>query len=232
MDYLADINILTTSIAGDEDFFYFTLTLEDLDPATQSLTGWYAIELDRTKTGRGDLLVGARDLNTDWSFEHVQVFSDPDENVGGRKPMVADEGYEGTGYENEIAMQGDRVAYARLAPDDPTQVQFAISRALLEHADQFLWGAWADRGLMDPLLFDYNDHFGMSQAGSPIKTSGDYPLDALHSVDNTCRLPFGFKPSGNLIPGMCTTSTPECRCLTYVGNPRTGVKTCIEWVCK
>lgn len=44
-------------------------------------------------------------------------------------------------------------------------------------------------------------------AGSPIKTDPDYPLKTLFSLDNTCRLPYGFDQIASSIPGMCHRQT-------------------------
>jgi len=62
MDYLPDVDIYSVDISQDEDFFYFTINLKDVDPESGGLTGTYGIEFDRTQTGRGDLLVLAHDL--------------------------------------------------------------------------------------------------------------------------------------------------------------------------
>ncbi len=36
---------------------------------------------------------------------------------------------------------------ARLVPEDPNAIQIAVSRALLQNAEEFLWGAWDDGGV-------------------------------------------------------------------------------------
>jgi hypothetical protein len=227
MIYQPDVNILKVFNASDENYFYFTLELDGLDPATKTLSATYGIEFDRTKTGRGDLLVWVQDLNKEWSMNNLKVFSDPKKTIGGPSPMLADEGYQGNGYENEVKLEGDKVAYARLAPDSPTQVQIAVSRMLLDNPKEFLWGAWADKGLRDPMRFDYNDHFGLSAAGSPIKNDKDYPIKDVFSLDNTCRLPFGFTATSD-IRGMCDIKV--CKSVTTF-DPRTKIYT-TKKVCK
>ena len=57
-------------------------------------------------------------------------------------------------------------------------------------------------------MFDYNDTMGPSEAGSPIKGDGNYPLKALYNLDNTCRFPYGFKQMGASVRGMCITLPP------------------------
>ncbi len=201
MDYQPDLNILTVSITSDETFFYFTITLDGADPTSGVLSGTYGIEFDRTRTGRGDLLVLVSNPAAEWSMDNLTVYTDTAASVGGTKPIIAEEGYEGPGYSETVELGNDQVAWARIAPEDPHAVQIAVSRALLD-TEEFLWGAWADGGVKDPSLFDYDDHFGPSEAGSPINTSEDYPIKAIFSLDNTCRLPYGIEDTTN-IPGIC-----------------------------
>jgi hypothetical protein len=233
MLYQPDLNILKVSIAGDADFYYFTITLDGLDPATKTLTGTYGIEFDRTKTGRGDLLVRAGTLKEEWSLENVHAYIDQNKDVGGYKPIVGEEGFKGNGYETEVKLEGDKVAYARTVPGDPPIVQIAVSKVLMGNAAEFLWGGWADGGVNDPKLFDYNDNFGPDAAGSPINTAKEYPLKGLYSMDNTCRLPFGFEPPMGTVPGMCLSIPPmvkgvTCACSSPVGAPQGR---CKIWTC-
>lgn len=229
MDYQPDLNILTASISSDEFFYYFTIVLDEVDPISGTLSGNYGVEFDRTQSGRGDMLVMAASPTTQWSMNNVKVYIDPDITVGGTKPIVAEAGYDENGYTDTLEMTAEKVAWARLVPEDPNAIQIAVSRALLQNAEEFLWGAWADGGVKDPSLFDYDDHFGPSAAGSPVKGE-DYPVKELASLDNTCRLPYGFEATSG-IPGMCL-SIPVARpglscycvrpCFTHAGC-------CLEW---
>ena len=205
MAYLPDVDIQTATAAADDDFFYFTITLKSVDPSGKKLTGSYGIEIDRGLKGRGDLLVWGSGMGADWSSAAVAVYADPDGDVGGFNPLIANEFHTGDGYETRVPFQGDKMAYARLAPDDPQVVQFAVSRALLDGAERFLWGAWADRGWQDPGRFEYNDFIGPGAAGSPVKYTNYYPVKDLYGLDNTCRRAFGFEPD-YMIRGMCVTN--------------------------
>lgn len=231
MDYQPDLNILTVSIFGDELFYYFTITLDGANPTSGMLSGNYGIEFDRTQSGRGDMLVMASSPNAEWTMDNVTVYVDPNGTVGGTKPVVAEAGYEESGYTDTFEMTPEKVAWARLAPDDPNAIQIAVSRALLDDPEEFLWGAWADGGLQDPSLFDYDDHFGPSAAGSPVRGE-DYPVKEVANLDNTCRLPYGFEASGG-IPGICI-SIPEpshqvsCVCVQWA----TVAHICIQWSCQ
>ncbi len=215
-----------------------TITLNDVSIGTGTLTGTYGIKFDRTKTGRGDLLVMAGEPQPEWSNANLTVYADKNANVGGFKPIRAEAGFAGDGYETAVVLEGDKSTYARIDPEDATAIQIAVSRALLEDPEEFLWGAWADKVIKDPSKFDYNDAFGPSEAGSPIKPSDDYPLKALHSLDNTCRLPYGFDALSG-IPGICT-SIPVvvkepgkpgevCTCIRW--NPNVFPPSCVAWSC-
>lgn len=232
MVYQPDLDILHAGIASDDKFFYFTITLRDVDKTTQSMTGNYGIEFDRTKTGRGDLLVWAHDIQKDWGVKNIQVFIDPDKDIGGPNPSLSNPDFKGDGYEAQLKMEGEKVAYTRWIPGEPPKVQIAVSRLLVDNATEFTWNAWTDKGLNDPGLFYYNDHFTFRAAGSPMTTDEVYPLAAVYSVDNTCRKIFGFAPK-TYIPGTCQagsggsdgSTTGGCVCLVW--DPKGAL--CLKW---
>ncbi|MDO9547040.1 MAG: hypothetical protein Q7J07_09880 [Pelolinea sp.] len=238
MIYQPDLDIYTVDFASDDDFFYFTITLNGMNPDEWGLNGLYGVEFDRTKTGRGDLIVWAEDIQSDWSMENVSAYMDSDSDVGGPKPIVADAGFSGGGYDTQIDLEEDKVAFARISPDDPEAVQIAVSRSLLENPAEFLWGAWADNGLRDVTMFDYNDTMGPGAAGSPINTDADYPLKALYNLDNTCRLPYGFEQMGASYPGMCISQAPATEpasgggCTPYCIRYYLVRPGCAEWGCR
>ncbi|HOJ00820.1 MAG TPA: hypothetical protein PLL88_04320 [Anaerolineaceae bacterium] len=232
MDYQPDLNILTAAIVSDDAFIYFTITLASVDPVSGILNGTYGIEFDRTQSGRGDLLVLVSQPGTEWSMKELVAYTDTTGSVGGARPIVAEAGYPVDGYTEIVELGGDKVAWARMAPEDTYAVQIAVSRALLG-TEEFLWGAWADGEVKDPSLFDYNDHFAPVVAGSPIKTDTDYPLKELASLDNTCRLPFKLENVRG-IPGMCTSipaasSGSSCVCVRW-SSPLIAL-VCLEWDC-
>jgi hypothetical protein len=236
MIYLPDVDIQTVKIEYDDAFFYFTIKLRGVDFGTGKFTAAYGVEFDRNQDGRGDLLVWASDPQPEWSADNLMVYADKNGTVGGLKPMVAEAGMEGDGYESSVELGGDLAAYARINPRDPSAVQIAVSRALLNNAEDFLWGAWADKVVRDVSKFDYNDAFGPGEAGSPIKPSKDYPLKALHSLDNTCRLPFGVITATG-IPGMCKSipkseAGKSCHCSNPQGaDPVSCQRLKAKWIC-
>lgn len=238
MEYQPDLDIYTVDFAYDDSYYYFTINLNGKNVDEWLLTGRYGIEFDRTLTGRGDLLVLVENPRKEWSLNNVLVFVDVNADVGGPTPIIADEGFKGDGYDLKIDLTGKLAAFARLSPDNDQAVQIAVSQELLEYPDEFLWGAWAGKELIRPVLFDHNDAFGQSEAGSPYSDDEDYPIKALFNIDNTCRLPYGFSRMSSGIPGMCITSAPtpmpgaedepDCFCTDYCVD---GVTCCGEWIC-
>jgi hypothetical protein len=223
MVYQEDVDIRVVTISQNDTFYFFTIELHGVDSVSKGLMATYGIEFDRTKTGRGDLLVWAHDAKKEWSMDNLKVFSDPDKSVGGPSPLLSDKDYTGNGYEQEEKLEGDNAAYARIDPKDETIVQFAVTKALLGNPKEFLWGAWADKGWRDPLRFDYNDHILENTAGSPIKTSKYYPVKELFNLDNTCRLAQGFTTKST-IRGMCDEKV--CKAVTKCALNRQGVNVC------
>jgi len=233
MIYQPDLDINTVDFGSDDDYFYITIRLHGLNETKKVLTGTYAVEFDRTLTGRGDAIVLVRNASSSWSTKNLLIYTDRNKDVGGPTPLIADEEFKGNGYDTSVKVKGTSIAYARIDPLDKQAVQFAISRSLLTES-KFLWGAWADNGLKKVGSFDYNDTMGPSTAGSPI-LGEDYPLKALYNLDNTCRLPYGFEQIGASYPGMCisgqgTEEGSDCYCNDYCQQGDKMV-CCGQWIC-
>jgi len=77
-------------------------------------------------------------------------------------------------------------------------------------------------------MLDHNDTMGPGEAGSPINTDDNYPLNALYNLDNTCRLPYGFEQMGASYPGMCISQFPalEPNCRQVCSSDVAGVPSC------
>jgi len=208
MIYQPDLDIFSVDFAYDDEFFYFTINLNGLDEETGKLLGTYGIEFDRSLKGRGDLLVLVENPIKEWSIINVIVLVDENRDVGGPHPIVADVGFNGSGYDEEFTLEGEKVAFTRLSPEYEDSVQFAVSRALLGNPEKFLWGAWADNGLKNFGNYDYNDSMAFSEAGSPFRDNEYYPIKSLYSLDNTCRLSYGFEQIGASNPGICKSVPP------------------------
>ncbi|MGE5249614.1 MAG: hypothetical protein ACM3QS_05315 [Bacteroidota bacterium] len=196
--YYPDIDITGASEAQARQWLYFTINLAGT--SGDSLMGNYGIELDIDGDGRGDYLITSLTPGKDWSVNGVRIWEDKNNDVGNSSPIVADPPQTGDGYETLIFDQGTGdqpdLAWARMAPGDPTSVQLALQRSLINNDPTFAWLAWASRDAFKPAWFDYNDHFTQDEAGSPLKTEQPrlYPIKALAAVDNTCRMLVGSTP--------------------------------------
>ncbi len=212
--YFPDLDIVRTYLGMDSEWVYVTIQLVDVG-SSGALAGNYGVEIDRNVDGRGDVLIFASQVGTEWTTDGVTIWMDDNGDVGGDFPMSSEAPFIGDGYENMVFESGygpdPDAAWARLDPDDPARVQIAFKQALIEGDVYFTWGAWADQGVYNPAWFDYSDHFTADEAGSPLVELADlYPIKALFELDNTCRWAVGFTPTGSE-PGICTvpvTPTP------------------------
>jgi hypothetical protein len=178
--------------------------------------------------GRGDFLLWATPpFSTSWTNTDVQVYADTNRDVGNHRPMLSDAPttLKSDGYETVVVSNGTgqdpEGAWARQSPQDPTALQIAVKKSLINKTAFLFWG-WTDFDLGKPTIFDYNDVFTAQEAGSPYTSSPYYPLKALFGMDNTCRVAYGFTPVGNE-PGLCGGVQPVS---TIKVNPTVGaVKT-------
>jgi hypothetical protein len=209
--YFPYLDIVDTQGYKDNTWGFATISLSNID-ANGALPGNYGVELDLNRDGRGEwLILAANPSSTDWSVQGVQAWTDANGDVGGRTPMSADENQPGDGYEVLVFDQGhgeytDEV-WVRVSADDPRTIAFAFSLAMLGNPDSYAMGAWAGSEMLDPALFDMNDHMTHMQAGSPLPDLFVYPLKELAEIDNTCRIAIGFVPTGSE-PGLCQTFIP------------------------
>jgi hypothetical protein len=216
MDYIPDLDITGAKLSSDATWIYVTISLTGQN-SVGGLPGDYGVELDLNVDGRGDVLVMAAKPAAAWSTDGVQVWTDSNKDVGGAHPILSDPPSNTDGYDKLVFDQGagsdPDTAWARISPSDSNSVQIAFKNSLINNSGTFMWGAWAmDKSMLNPAWFDYNDHFTLAQAGSPlVEDTTNYPLKALAQVDNTCRWVVGFTPTGNE-PGICpvpATPTPR-----------------------
>jgi hypothetical protein len=213
MDYRPDLDIVRVEISSDGTWFYFTMILNDVSGGIPDgpVMGPYGLELDLDTDGRGDLMVrGSPIEGSDWSTDTVQVWADSNGDVGSTTPMNADapqaalDGYDALIFDRGAGEDPD-AAWVRTARIEDAGVQFAVKRSFVGD-EMFLWGGWADDGLQQPGWIDYNDHFSAAEAGSL-----DSTLGAVAAVDNTCRMYFGYTPSGSE-PGLCVVTGTVRNC--------------------
>jgi hypothetical protein len=207
MEYRDYLDIMRAEMQVRDPWIYFTIVLIGKIPFDKEVR--YGVELDVDHDGRGDfLLTVAPPLDTNWTTDGVRVIADEDDDVGGLYPLYMEDPIPGTtGYEKDIFTDGegaDRdLAWVRMDPDAEkgNQIQIAVKESLVGTLG-FMWNAWADGGLLDPAMFDYNDQFTFEEAGSSNKDNYRWPVKAVALLDTTCRSWYGYVPSG-AEPGIC-----------------------------
>lgn len=216
MNYMPLTDLVTVQMSREDPLWIYVLFKVDRPfVSVPSAKPYFMLELDTNLDNRGDyLIVTGLPKSTDWSTDTVKVLTAPDFNIGGTIAIKPDaEVSEGRGYYEEIFNDGkgqdSDLAWSKLSKVDPAIVLIAFKNTLTGgEKGGFIWLPWADEGQFDLSLFDFNDHFTLEQAGFPIKTDlKNYPLKALWGIDNTCRMPSGFKPDKTLI-GLCPDYSP------------------------
>ena len=206
MEYFGDLDIVRVDLDAKSPWFYFTFILAD--EVREEGEIYYGIELDTDADGRGEILVWAvLPPDSEWTTDGVQVREDTDGDVGGIYPaFMNDPDPNLTGYETELFFSGrgddPDLAWVRRDPEETKQIQIAIKEDVPGPLG-FLWSAWADGGVMDPKMFEYNDQITHEKAGSPTEGELYYPLKEVALVDSTCRSWYGMTPDGDEA-GLCT----------------------------
>ena len=214
--YFPYLDIQEYLIYQDQEWIYAVVLLKETD-AQGELLGNYALEIDGNADGGGDWLVRASHPNsTEWTTAGVQAWFDSNDDVGGETTVNADAAIAGDGYETLLFDQGQgddpALAWARVAPTSPALLQIAVKRSILGGDSTYMAGVWAGTQLLDPALFDLNDHFTHEQAGAALRDlEYFYPIKALYELDNACRVAVGFQPSGTE-PGLCPIETQSGSC--------------------
>ena len=211
--YFPEIDILETFSYHDATWIYFSITLRGLD-LNYVLSGKYAVEIDADLDGRGDwLIISSGPISKEWTTDGTEVWYDSNNDVGGSLSVTADDQSQGNGYDTKIFDRGTGddpdLAWTRIEPGQPLNVQLAIKSFLLGTNGVYMAGSWAGKDTLDPSLFDLNDHFTHEQAGASLKElEFFYPIKAVAEIDNTCRVAVGFQPSGGE-PGLCALESGD-----------------------
>jgi hypothetical protein len=207
MAYLPDLDIVNFSITSDEKFFYIKISLVDLDTATQSLTGFYGVEIDANADGRAEILLTTRPpYTTEFSAGNVAAYLDINSDVGGniinRPDDFASDGFETVIFDltQGVYPEGDPdLVWVRQTTDsDLPAVEIAFEKWIfMDGKEAFMWSVLTSDLAIDPTVLYYHDHFTAEEAGAANTDDPNYPLKNLAAVDNTCRVPLGFQASGD-----------------------------------
>jgi hypothetical protein len=163
----------------------------------------YAVELDLDRDGRGDMLiVTSLPASNQWATSTVSVWEDKNKDVDTSDIHTAKKG---DGYETKYS-DDPEVAYARLSPDNPQDVQIAFKQTLIGGVKgMFIWRTWIFANSWDTKKLPPEDQYTEKEAGVPYYKNADYPLKAVFGIDNTCRAPSGYELFGkSRIKGSCT----------------------------
>ncbi|MCE9645084.1 MAG: hypothetical protein K8S20_03710 [Chloroflexi bacterium] len=225
--YFPYLDILESTVYQDDLWLYMVVRMKG-QSQQETLPGKYALELDTNLDGGGDWYVEVNaPSKTEWSVDGVRVLFDDNDDVGGTLSMHTDDpATTGNGYEKSVfdSGQGDDpdLAWARISPADPTVVQLAVKRAMIDNDTTFMINAWAGADDMDPARFDLSDSYTHEQAGTSLtELPIYYPIKEVSELDNACRIPVGFQPTGNE-PGLCPTKPAEnvaCASEQYICIP-------------
>ncbi len=208
MVYLPETDLIVLSLSRSNDFIYLEIEVFSGSEDSGFPSSTYGVEFDTDMDGRGDILLWAQGVDSEeWTVENVSVLSDSNNDVGGTNPVIPD-GDSGDGYD-EVLFSKDKMddpdmAWQRKEASD--KIHLAIKTSIVD-ASVFMWKAWADSGVADPTLFDYNDSYAESQAGSPTQNHEFYPVEKLNSMDSTCWIAYNFTPTG-YEPGGCVIVIP------------------------
>lgn len=206
MAYLPDLDIVNFSITSDEKFFYINISMVALDAASQSLTGFYGVEIDRNADGRAEILLATRPPYTaEFTADNVSAYLDVNGDVGGniinRPDDFASDGFETTVFDlrQGIYPEGNPdLVWVRQTTDGTLPaVEIAFDRQMFKDGKEaFMWSVLSSDAVINPASLYYQDYFTAEQAGAANTDDSNYPIKELAAVDNTCRVPLGFQATG------------------------------------
>jgi len=233
--YRGYLDLILTNMKVNPPWIYAVIYLAEELPETSEAI--YSLEFDVDLDGRGDFLVqAAMPPDDQWTVAEVVVLEDTNDDVGGPNPVLADiptdvisDGFETVLFQDG---QGDDpdLAWVRRSAEDPTSLEIALKQSVVGSGG-FFWSVWADEGLRNPGLRDYNDVFSFQDAGSPYPEHQFHPIKEINLVDSTCRSWYGLDPVGDEL-GICQIYAPgEGYKLCYTFNTGDSAVTVCSDIC-
>jgi hypothetical protein len=211
--YFSELDIIDTSVFQDDTWIYGSIVVKEFNSDSSS-TAKYAIELDTDLDGKGDwLIVALKPTSTEWAVSGVQIYEDANNDVGNVTPMLTDKNaVDGDGFESLVFDQGQGTdsdaAWVRTSPNNPNVVEISVKQSIVGNPKKYLINMWAGTSLLNPALFDLNDHFTHDQAGAADNgLQYYYPIKEVSEIDSSCRMAVGFEPTGQE-PGLCEVLIP------------------------
>jgi hypothetical protein len=206
MNYLPDLDIVNFSITSDGNFFYVNISMVGVDSATQSLTGYYGVEIDRNADGRAEVLLTTRPpYSAEFTADNVSAYLDMNSDVGGevinRPDSFGSDGFEKTIFDLAWGIYPEEnpdLIWVRQTTDGTLPaVEIAFDRRIFKDGKEaFMWSVLSNDIAIDPSRLYYNDSFTAEQAGAANTDDPNYPIKELSAMDNTCRVPLGFQAVG------------------------------------
>lgn len=192
-DYFGNLDIKHGYMGIDDQMLYigiemFDTVLHGADGSLddEGLVYEYTFRMGMNANGRGGYIFRTDDpasLGTSWHTEKNTGFFDGN----------GDAHLDGNGYEINYVADGmlsteQDILWTRINPDNDALVEFALdyramglTREILESFGYLVFEA--NKGLLDPANYKWNQEYTLSEAGTPYTTDGlgnIYALDTLH----------------------------------------------------
>jgi len=208
MAYLPDLDIVNFSINSDDKFFYVKISFVSLDKMTQTLTGFYGVEIDRNADGRSEMLIVTHPPynEEEFSADNVAAYLDVNGDVGGgninRPDDLGSDGFEKTIFDLRRGVypkdDPDLVWVRQTTDGNLPAVEIAFEKWIFQGGKEaFMWSVVSSGSAIDPAKSYYHDHYTAEQAGAANSDDPNYPIKELSALDNTCRVPLGFQATGS-----------------------------------
>lgn len=193
--FIPALDINRAYMGNARNWYYASIRLHNSSAGSLPADLAVALELDTDIDSRGEYLITAAGMGTEWSTDGVQVRQDANGDVGGDQALRPD-GTPGDGYETllfDVGLGDDPdLAWARISPANGAVIEIAFKESLMPESGVYAWWTWTSQGALDPAAMEVVDALN--------------PADAWR-MDNTCGWIYGARPS-TLLRNLCEIITP------------------------